>query len=152
YKADLPGDLTYQFLWLPMLQNARGWYNKGTFGEYDLPGKADAWLDAVKPQAPALLARGRELGFTFVSGQRPRPNKQGRIATTLEGAKKLPADDLKLLRGELPFGEKLPAPDAGFTRADVQDPKKAEEVYKVIRARLEKYAKERPGGYLLREA
>jgi hypothetical protein len=34
---------------------------------------------------------------------------------------------------------------------DVQDPKKAEEVYKVIRERLEKYRKERPGGYLVRE-
>src|SRR5262249_25459996 len=84
--------------------------------------------------------------------RRPAPNKQGRIATTLEWAKRLTADDLRVLRGELPFGEKLPDPDAGFTRADVQDPKKAEEVYQVIRARLEKYAKERPGGYLLREA
>ena len=152
FKVDLPGDLTYQYQWLPMLQNARGWYNKGIFGEYDLPGKADAWLDAVKPQLPAILARGKELGFGFNFGQRPRPNPKGRIATTLEWAKKLTADDIKVLRGELPFGEKLPDPDAGFTRADVQDPKKAEAVYKVIRERLEKYNKERPAGYLLREA
>jgi hypothetical protein len=41
HRVDLPGDLTYQFQWVPMLQNARGWYNKGTFGSYDLPGKAD---------------------------------------------------------------------------------------------------------------
>jgi hypothetical protein len=152
YKVDLPGDFTYQYQWVPMLQNARGWYNKGIFGEYDLPGKADAWLDAIKPQIPALLQKGRELGFNFVSGRRPTPNRQGRIATTLEWAKKLTADDLKVMKGELPFGEKLPDPDAGFTQADVRDPKKAEAVYKVIRERLAKYQKERPGGYLLREA
>jgi Uncharacterized protein conserved in bacteria (DUF2330) len=152
YKVDLPGDMTYQYQWVPMLQNARGWYNKGIFGDYDLPGQADGWLDAIKPQIPALLARGKELGFNFISGQRPRPNKQGRIATTLEWAKNLTADDIKVLNGQLPFGETLPDPDEGFTRADIKDPKKAEEVYKVIRARLEKYQKERPGGYLLREA
>src|SRR6516162_11833380 len=26
YKVDLPGDMTYQFQWVPMLQNAQGWY------------------------------------------------------------------------------------------------------------------------------
>src|SRR5262249_37740542 len=152
FKVDLPGDLTYQYQWVPMLQNARGWYNKGIFGEDDLPGKADGWLDAIKPQIPALLAPCKKLDFNFVSGQRPTPNKQGRIATTLEWAKKLTGDDLKVLKGELPFGETLPDPDAGFTRADVSDPKKAEAVYKVIRERLAKYQQERPGGYLLREA
>src|SRR5262249_26449006 len=39
-----------------------------------------------------------------------------------------------------------------FTTADVQDPKKAEAIYKVIRERIEKARKERPGGYLVREA
>src|SRR5262249_13333317 len=34
----------------------------------------------------------------------------------------------------------------------VKDPQKAEAVYKVIRERLDKYRKERPGGYLVREA
>ena len=152
YKVDLPGDMTYQYQWIPMLQNARGWYNKGIFGEYDLPGRADAWLDAIKPQVPPILRRGQDLGFNFVSGRRPTPNQQGRIATTLEWAKKLTADDLKVLKGELPFGETLPDPDAGFTLADVRDPQKAEKVYAEIRARLEKYQKDRPGGYLLREA
>src|SRR5262249_1345409 len=42
--------------------------------------------------------------------------------------------------------------DEGFTEADVKDPKKAEAVFKVIRARLDKSQKERPGGYLVREA
>src|SRR5262245_42081964 len=28
YKVDLPGDMTYQYQWVPMLQNAQGWYAK----------------------------------------------------------------------------------------------------------------------------
>jgi hypothetical protein len=152
YKVDLPGDLTYQYQWVPMIQNARGWYSKGIFGMNELPGKADNWLNAIKDQTPALLQKGQELGFNFVSGQRPQPNKQGRIATTLEWARQLSADDLKVLTGQAAYGEKVPDPDEGFTQADVKDPQKAEAIYKVIRERLEKYRKERPGGYLVREA
>ncbi len=152
YKVDLPGDFTYQYQWLPMLQNARGWYSKGIFGKNDLPGRADEWLDAVKEQTPGLLKRGQELGFNFVSGQRPTPNKQGRIATTLEWAKRLTPEDLQVLQGKVAFGEKLPDPDEGFTRDDLKDSKKAEEVFNVIQERLAKYRKERPGGYLVREA
>src|SRR5262249_8093097 len=133
YKVDLPGDLTYQYQWLPMLQNAQGWYAKGIFGSHDLPGQADDWLRALGGQIPALLKRGQELGFTFVSGQRPQPNRQGRIATTLEWAKRLTAQDVRLLRGQAPFSEKLPNPDEGFTAADVRDSQKAQAVYKVIR-------------------
>jgi hypothetical protein len=151
-KVDLPGDLTYQYQWVPMIQNARGWYSKGIFGMNELPGKADDWLKAIEGQAPALLQKGQELGFNFVSGQRPQPNKQGRIATTLEWARQLSADDLKVLTGQAAYGEKVPDPDEGFTQADVKDPQKAEAVYKVIRERLDKYRKERPGGYLVREA
>jgi Uncharacterized protein conserved in bacteria (DUF2330) len=152
YKVDLPGEMTYQYQWVPMLQNAQGWYAKGIFGSNELPGKADDWLKAIQGQAPQLLQKGQELGFNFVSGQRPQPNKQGRIATTLEWARKLTADDIKVLKGEAPYSEKVPDPDEGFTEADVKDPKKAEAVFKVIQARLEKSRKERPGGYLVREA
>jgi hypothetical protein len=152
YKVDLPGDMTYQFQWVPMIQNARGWYNKGIFGQNELPGKADEWLNAIKDQIPSLMQKGRELGFGFVSGQRPLPNKQGRIATTLEWARKLTAEDVKVLKGEAPYSEKVPDPDEGFTQADLKDPKKAEAVFKVIQERLAKYQKERPGGYLVREA
>ncbi len=151
-KADLPGDMTYQYQWVPMLQNAQGWYAKGIFGQNELPGKADDWLKAIRTDVPAVLQRGERLGFNFVSGQRPQPNKQGRIATTLEWAKKLTADDVKVLKGEGPFGEKVPNVDEGFTEADVKDPKKAEAVFKVIRERLQKCQKDRPGGYLVREA
>jgi hypothetical protein len=152
YKVDLPGEMTYQYQWIPMLQNARGWYNKGAFGSNDLPGKADEWLDAVKDQIPQIIQRGNELGFTFVSGQRPTPNQQGRIATTLEWAKRLTTEDIKVLKGQAAFGEKIPDVDEGFTQADLTDPKKAQAVYKVIQQRLEKARKERPAGYLVREA
>jgi hypothetical protein len=152
YKVDLPGDMTYQYQWVPMLQNAQGWYAKGIFGSNELPGKADDWLRSIKDQTPQLLQKGQALGFNFVSGQRPQPNKDGRIATTLEWARKLTAEDIKVLKGEAPYSEKVPDPDEGFTPADVKDPQKAEAVFKVIRARLDKSHKERPGGYLVREA
>jgi hypothetical protein len=152
FKVDLPGDLTYQYQWLPMLQNAQGWYAKGIFGTHTLPGRADDWLKAVQPSLAGVLQRGQHLGFQFVSGRRPQPNGQGRIATTLEWAKRLTADDLQVLRGEAAYGETLPDVDAGFTAADVADPAKREGVYKVIRERLEKSRKERPGGYLVRTA
>jgi hypothetical protein len=151
-KVDLPGDMTYQFQWLPMIQNAQGWYAKGIFGTHELPGQADDWLKATKDLTPALLQKGQVLGFNFVSGQRPQPNKQGRIATTLEWAKRLTAADIKVLKGQTAYSEKLPDPDEGFTAADTKDPEKAKAVYKVIEERLAKYHKERPGGYLVREA
>jgi hypothetical protein len=152
YKIDLEGDWTYQFQWVPMLQNAQGWYAKGIFGTHDLPGHADDWLKAVQPKIPELLRRGRELGFTFISGQRPAPNAMGHVATTLEWARKLTRDDLGLLTGEVAYVEKLPDPDAGFTQDDLKDDKKREEVFKTIRERLEKFRKDRPGGYLVRTA
>jgi Uncharacterized protein conserved in bacteria (DUF2330) len=152
HKCDLAGDWTYQFQWVPMLQNAQGWYAKGIFGGKDLPGNGDDWLIAIRPKIPELLAKGQALGFTFVSGQRPQPNAKGHIATTLEWARKLAKDDIDLLRGEAPFGETVPNPDEGFTQADVQDATKREQVYKTIRDRLEKFRRERPGGYLVREA
>jgi hypothetical protein len=152
YKVDLPGEMTYQYQWLPMLQNAQGWYAKGIFGTHDLPGKADDWLRDARDHIPAVLQQGQQLGFNFVSGQRPTPNAQGRIATTLEWGRHLTADDLKVLKGQAPYTEKVPDPDEGYTPADVKDAKKAEAVYKVIGERLEKDRKERPGGYLVREA
>jgi Uncharacterized protein conserved in bacteria (DUF2330) len=152
YKTDLPGDDTYQFQWIPMLQNAQGWYAKGIFGDHDLPGRGDEWIKAIGPKIPEILKRGQELGFNFVSGQRPQPNAQGRIATTLEWCRKIGADDLALLKGQAAFGEKLPDPDEGFTQADLGNEKRREEVFKTIRERLEKFRKERPGGYLVRTA
>ena len=78
------------------------------------------------------------MGFAFASGQRPQPNKQGRVATTMEWARKLSDSDVKVLCGEAPYSEKLPNVDEGFTQADVNDARRAQAVIKVIQARLAK--------------
>jgi hypothetical protein len=152
FKTDLPGDATYQYQWIPMIQNASGWYAKGIFGQNYAPGNADDWLSAIRPQVPELLQRGRQLGFNFVSGQRPQPNAQGRIATTLEWARKISADDIGVLKGEVAYGDKVPDVDAGFTPADLQDPAKYATAMRTIGERLEKCWREHPGGYFVREA
>jgi hypothetical protein len=152
YKVDLPGDMTYQYQWVPMIQNARGWYAKGIFGSNELPGKADDWLKALGGETQTIMDRGNKLGFGFQWGQRPQPNKDGHIATTLEWARKLSADDVKVLKGEAAYSEKVPDVDEGFTQADTKDPAKAKAVYKVIEARLAECRKTHPAGYLVREA
>jgi hypothetical protein len=126
---------------------------KGAIGcQGGIPGRGQEWLDASKPFADKLLARANELNFRFVARQRPQPNKQGHTPTTMEWARKLTKDDIKILRGELPYGEKVPDVDEGFTQADMKDPQRAAAIEKVIRARLAKCHKERPIGYLVREA
>jgi hypothetical protein len=146
FKADLQGDLSYQYQWVPMLQAASGCTPGG------LPGRGGDWLKAIESQIPTLLKRGQELGYNFVSGQRPVPNKKGQTPTTMEWARKLTAEDLKLLKGQAPYCEKVPNVDEGFTQADVKDQQKAQAIFKVIQQRLEKARKERPNGYLVREA
>jgi hypothetical protein len=146
FKADLQGDMSYQYQWVPMLQAASGCTPGG------LPGRGGDWLKAIESQIPALLKRGQELGYNFVSGQRPTPNKKGQTPTTMEWARKLTAEDLKLLKGQAPYCEKVPNVDEGFTQADVKDQQKAQAIFKVIQQRLEKARKERPNGYLVRHA
>ena len=146
FKVDLPGDMTYQYTWVPMAQAAVGCTPGG------VPGKAEDWLKAFAPQTPALLARARELGFNFVSGQRPQPNNKGHIPTTMEWARKLSKNDVGILTGKQPYSEKVPDPDEGFTLADGKDKERAKAIAKVIRARLAKAQQERPFGYLVREA
>jgi hypothetical protein len=146
YKTDLEGDLTYQYQWVPMLQAASGCTPGG------LPGRSGDFLKAIDSQIPDLLKRARELDYVFVQGQRPRPNKQGRTMTTMEWARLLTDADIKVLKGDAPYTEKLPNVDEGFTQEDIKDPQKREAVFKVIRARLEKARQERPIGYLVRHA
>src|SRR5439155_8049154 len=86
-KMDLQGDMSYQHTWVPMLQSASGCTPGG------LPGKSGDWLKAINEQIPNLLARNRDLGFNFVSGQRPQANNKGHIATTMEWARRLTAED-----------------------------------------------------------
>jgi hypothetical protein len=152
FKTDLPDDMTYQYQWLPMLENLEGWYAKGAVASKQLPRNGEEWLKATKDRRPALLKRGEELGYNFVSGKRPEPNKKGHIATTLEWAKKLTAADIRVLKGQAAYSEKVPNPDEGFTQADIDDMKKGPAVTKTIQKRLDTYRNERPGGYLVREA
>jgi hypothetical protein len=146
FKVDLPSDMTYQYMWVPSLQGAVGCTPVG------IPGGGDDWLKRFGPQIPALLQRSQQLGFRFIPGQRPLPAKDGRIMTTMEWARKLTKDDINLLSGKFAYGEKVPDVDEGFTVADAQDPKRAQAIAKVIRERLAKAHKERPYGYLVREA
>jgi hypothetical protein len=146
FKADLQGDMSYQYQWVPMLQAASGCTPGG------LPGRGADWLKAIESQIPNLLKRGQELGYNFVSGQRPVPNKKGQTPTTMEWARKVTAEDVKVLKGQAPYCEKVPDVDEGFTQADLKDPQKAQAIVKVIQQRLAKAQKERPNGYLVREA
>src|SRR5262249_17090937 len=162
YKVDLAGDFTYQFSWIPMLQNAKGWYAKGPAGmgrpgargnkPLPLPGKGDAWLDATGDEAPKLLKRAQELELNQPNGGPPEPNKAGRIMTVLEFAKPLTATDIALLKGQTPFGETVPDVDEGFTPKDMENAKRAAVARKVINRRLEQFNSQHPNGYLVREA
>jgi hypothetical protein len=145
FKVDLPGDLTYQYTWIPMLQGAIGCSG-------GIPGKGGEWLKAFQPQTPALLARAGELNFRFVSGQRPQPNNKGHIPTTMEWARKLSKNDINVLNGKAPYSETVPNVDEGFTAADMNDAQRAEAIRKVIQSRLTKAQRERPFGYLVRHA
>jgi hypothetical protein len=146
FKCDLQGDMSYQYTWVPMLEAASGCTPGG------LPGRGGDWLAAIKGQIPGLVQRGRDMGFNFVSGQRPQPNAKGHIPTTMEWARKLTAADLAILQGKSPYSETVPDVDEGFTQADMKDPKKAAAVIKVIQARLAKAQRDRPLGYLVRHA
>jgi hypothetical protein len=146
FKVDLSGDNSYQYTWIPMLQAGSGCMPQG------LPGRGGEWLKAYGAQIPALLQRAAELDYRFVQGQRPQPNKKGHIPTTMEWARKLTVEDIKVLAGKGPYSEKVPDVDEGFTQADLKDPKRSQAVIKVIQARLDKARKDRPLGFLVREA
>ena len=145
FKVDLPGDFTYQYTWVPMLQAATGCTPGG------IKGGGEEWIKAFGPQIPPLLARAQQLNFRFVAGQRPTANNKGHIPTTMEWARKLSKDDVGVLTGKVPYSEKVPNVDEGFVQADLKDAKRAEAIYKVIRARLAKAQKDRPFGYLVRD-
>jgi hypothetical protein len=145
-KIDLKGDMSYQYTWIPMLQAASGCTPGG------LPGNGAAWLKQIEGNIPMLIRRGQDFGFNFVVGQRPQANKQGHIPTTMEWAHKVSSDDIKMIKGDAPYSEKVPDPDEGFTQADMKDPERAKAITKVINDRLAKARAERPFGYLVRVA
>jgi hypothetical protein len=70
----------------------------------------------------------------------------------MEWARKLTASDIKVLKGEGGYSEKVPDPDEGFTQADVNDPKRGPAVIKIIQDRLNRAHQARPAGYLVRHA
>jgi hypothetical protein len=70
----------------------------------------------------------------------------------MEWARKLSAEDIKVLNGKASYSEKIPDVDEGFTQSDLRDLKRSQAVIKVIQARLDKARQERPLGYLVREA
>jgi hypothetical protein len=145
HKVDLVGDMSYQLTWVPMLQSASGCTPGG------LPGKGGDWLTKINNQIPALLKKGQDLGWQFQSGQRPTPNQQGRIPTTMEWARKLTAADIGVLQGKGGYSEVVPDVDAGFSVADAgKDEQHKRAVAKVIQSRLARSQQERPLGYLVR--
>jgi hypothetical protein len=147
FKTDLPGDMTYQYQWLPLLEGARG-----SLAPKDLPGHGGEWLRATRDLRPDLLKRGQELGFSFANCQRPGPNRDGHIASTLEWARKLTANDIRLLKSQGAYSDQVPNPDEGFTAADVADPRRGQAVIRIIQNRLDNARALRPSGYLVREA
>jgi hypothetical protein len=144
FKVDLPGDLSFQHTWIPMLKGAQGCTPGG------IKGGGEEWLKATDQQIPAIFQRNGVLGFNFIPGQRPQPNARGITPTTMEWARRLTRDDIDILTGKVAYCEKVPDVDEGFTQADLKDQQKREAVYKIIRARLEKARQNHPYGYLVR--
>ncbi|MGF1579678.1 MAG: DUF2330 domain-containing protein [Gemmataceae bacterium] len=146
YKMDLQGTNSYQHTWVPMLQAASGCMPQG------IPGRGGDWLAAIKRQIPGLVQLNNKLGFRYQPGQRPQPNSKGHIPTTMEWAKKITKSDIDILTGKAPYSDTVPDVDKGFSKADLRDPKRREEIRKIIRARLAECRKTHPNGYLVREA
>jgi hypothetical protein len=120
FKTDLPGDLTYQYTWVPMLQASMKIPSKTR----SFPGRGNEWLTAIEPQIPGLLERASMLDFTFVRGQRPRPNSKGRTPTTIEWARKLTEADMEIFQGTKPYNGKqraLAGPSTGYVQRQVPE-------------------------------
>ncbi|MBI3822728.1 MAG: hypothetical protein HY289_08610 [Planctomycetes bacterium] len=147
FKVDMPGDMTYQYQWVTTLENTLA-----NLGPDELTKTNREWRMKIQNQAPALMQQARQLGFNIQPGQAIAPNKKGRHATTLEWAKRVTAEDIKILAGTRPYSEKVPDPDDGFTAADMRNPQRATAIQKIIQSRLAKAQRDQPRGYLVREA
>jgi hypothetical protein len=148
FKVDLPGEMSYQYQWVSMLEQIQS-----MMGPEELTKTNQKFLGSIKEPMPNLLRKAQELGFQFRLGQEVlAPNKQGRTASTVEWAKRLTAEDAGLLAGTRPYSEQAPDPDDGFTQVDLRDPQRQTAIFKIIQHRLAKYQQERPRGYLVREA
>ena len=74
YKVDLPGDMTYQYTWVPMLQAATGCTPGG------IPGGGDDWLKAIERPDPRPAAA--RPGARLQLRQRPAAAAQQARATS----------------------------------------------------------------------
>src|SRR5438067_1119014 len=81
FKVDLPGDLTYQYNWVPMLQAS---LKPKSLKMRPLPGRGHEWLTDFEKQIPDLLDNAQKLGYAFERGKRPTPNRKGHTPTTME--------------------------------------------------------------------
>src|SRR4029077_4723846 len=81
YKVDLPGEFTYQYLWIPMLQQSQKKTPSAKSKIFPMPGRGHEWLMAIQPQIPGLLDKANQLNYVFERGKRPTPNAKGRTPT-----------------------------------------------------------------------
>jgi hypothetical protein len=153
YKVDLPKDNSYQLSWVPMLDVfAKSWCGPDATDWSGLPEPQAKLGKRFGKQIPRWLDRAKELEYVCVYRQRPKANRHGHTPTTLEWARKLTHTDIDIVAGKAPYSDPVPDVDFGFTQADFKDPKRRQAVIRVIKARLEKSERERPDGYLVREA
>ena len=75
YKVDLPGDMTYQYTWVPMLQAASGCTPGGIAGRRRATGSRRS-----RARSRRCSQRAQQLGFNFVS--RPAAAAQQARATS----------------------------------------------------------------------
>ena len=69
FKVDLPGEMTYQYNWVSMLNHVQS-----TMGPQDLPESSRKWMKAIDKSMPDVLKRAQELGFTFQFDNRCTPS------------------------------------------------------------------------------
>lgn len=141
HKVDLPGDMTYQYTWAPMLEAAVGCTPGG------IKGGGGKWFKDLGPELPLLLKRAKELGFVFRAGARPEANAKGHFPTMIEWAR---INSIPILKGEAPYSEKVPNVDEGINEEDMKHPVRGPAAGRIIQARLDSCRKERPHGYAVR--
>ncbi|HWG45260.1 MAG TPA: DUF2330 domain-containing protein [Gemmataceae bacterium] len=116
-KMDLAGDLTYQYQWAPMIRKAERNVGIGnlpirprSFGGQNLPGGASQFINAVDDGlVDRVLRQAFARGFVLnLNGYdyEPRPGKDGKVATLLQWAKRLTANDLDVLAGKQPYSDR----------------------------------------------
>ena len=117
-----------------------------------MPGRGGDWLEAFKGQIPALLQRAQAAGFQLrrrpaaaAEQQGPHPDHDGMGPQADRDGHQGP-------QGEAPYSEKVPDVDEGFTQADSRTRSGRKPSSRSFRPASPRPSKERPFGYLVREA